>query len=142
MSYRDIFLNEDYDKCIDEFRKEIKEDKEEYDSAYYMLASILASNDIYLGLSIIKKSKLLNQESITSYLDKEGANLVNLLVESDEVKKVVVLLMFINSHKDCDMNDTESYLSFFEMIDSLYEIGYSSEIIKELTSIGHIIFKM
>ena len=142
MSYRDDFLNEEYDKCIDEFKKEIKEDKEEYDSAYYMLASILASNDIYLGLSIIKKSKLLNQESITAYLDKEGANLVNLLVENDEVKKVVVLLMFINSHKDCDMNDTESYLSFFEMIDSLYEIGYSSEIIKELTSIGHIIFKM
>lgn len=142
MSYRDDFLNEEYDKCIDEFKKEIKEDKEEYDSAYYMLASILASNDIYLGLSIIKKSKLLNQESITAYLDKEGANLVNLLVENDEVKKVVVLLMFINSHKDCDMNDTESYLSFFEMIDSLYEIGYSSEIIKELTNVGHIIFKM
>lgn len=142
MSYRDDLLNEEYDKCIDEFKKEIKEDKEEYDSAYYMLASILASNDIYLGLSIIKKSKLLNQESITAYLDKEGANLVNLLVENDEVKKVVVLLMFINSHKDCDMNDTESYLSFFEMIDSLYEIGYSSEIIKELTNVGHIIFKM
>lgn len=142
MNYRDEFLNEEYEKCIDDFKEEIKEDKENYNDAFYMLASILASNEIYLGLSIIKKSKLLNQESITSYLDKEGANLVNLVVEGDEVKKVAILLMFINNHKDCDINDTEVYLSYFEMIDSLYEIGYSNRIIKELTDVGHIIFKM
>ena len=142
INFQDAFLNEEYEKCIDTYKDEIKEDKENLVDAYYTLASIIASNDIYLGLSIIKKSKLLNDEEIKAYLDKEGANLVNLLVESDDMKKVVILLMFISSHKDCDMNDIEVGLSFFEMIDSLYEIGYSSNIIKELTSVGHMLFKM
>ena len=142
INFQDAFLNEEYEKCIDTYKDEIKEEKENLGDAYYMLASVIASNDIYLGLSIIKKSKLLNMVDITTYLDKEGANLINLLVESDDMKKVVILLMFINSHKDGDMNDVEVGLSFFEMIDSLYEIGYSSNIIKELTSVGHMLFKM
>ena len=142
INFQDAFLNEEYEKCIDTYKDEIKEEKENLGDAYYMLASVIASNDIYLGLSIIKKSKLLNMVDITTYLDKEGANLINLLVESDDMKKVVILLMFINSHKDGDMNDVEVGLSFFEMIDSLYEIGYSSNIIKEMTSVGHMLFKM
>ena len=142
INFQDAFLNEEYEKCIDTYKDEIKEEKENLGDAYYMLASVIASNDIYLGLSIIKKSKLLNMVDITTYLDKEGANLINLLVESDDMKKVVILLMFISSHKDGDMNDVEVGLSFFEMIDSLYEIGYSSNIIKELTSVGHMLFKM
>ena len=142
INFQDAFLNEEYEKCIDTYKDEIKEEKENLGDAYYMLASVIASNDIYLGLSIITKSKLLNMVDITTYLDKEGANLINLLVESDDMKKVIILLMFINSHKDGDMNDIEVGLSFFEMIDSLYEIGYSSNIIKELTSVGHMLFKI
>ena len=142
IDFKDLFLCEEYEKITSAFQEEIKEDKENLSDAYYMLASVIASNDIYLGLSIIKKSKILNKEEITSYLDKEGANLVNLLVESDEIKKVVILLTFINSHKECDMDEAEVGLSFFELIDSLYEIGYSSNIIKELTSVGHMLFKM
>ena len=142
IDFKDLFLCEEYEKITSAFQEEIKEDKENLSDAYYMLASVIASNDIYLGLSIIKKSKILNKEEITSYLDKEGANLVNLLVESDEIKKVVILLTFINSHKECDMDEAEVGLSFFELIDSLYEIGYSSSIIKELTSVGHMLFKM
>ena len=142
IDFKDLFLCEEYEKITSAFQEEIKEDKENLSDAYYMLASVIASNDIYLGLSIIKKSKILNKEEITSYLDKEGANLVNLLVESDEIKKVVILLTFINSHKECDMDEAEVGLSFFELIDSSYEIGYSSSIIKELTSVGHMLFKM
>ena len=142
IDFKDLFLCEEYEKITSAFQEEIKEDKENLSDAYYMLASVIASNDIYLGLSIIKKSKILNKEEITSYLDKEGANLVNLLVESDEIKKVVILLTFINSHKESDMDEAEVGLSFFELIDSLYEIGYSSSIIKELTSVGHMLFKM
>ena len=51
-------------------------------------------------------------------------------------------MMFINSHKESDVNDIDTGFSYFEMIGSLYEIGYSSSLIKELTSIGHELFKM
>lgn len=136
------FYSEDYDECINCFLEKMKEEQEDLHLAFYALLSTIGNNDLYLGLSIMKKSKILNNEAITSYLDKEGANLVNLLVEKEDVQKVVIVMMFINNHKENDMNETESSLSFFEMIGSLYEIGYSSSLIKELTSIGHMLFKM
>ena len=140
--YKQAFFNEEYDECINCFLERIKEEQEDLNLAFYALLSAVGNNDLYLGLSIEKKSKLLNSETIKSYLDKEAPTLVNLLVEKEDVQKVVIVMMFIDSHKDCDVNEPETGLSYFEMISSLYEIGYSSGLIKELTSIGHMLFKM
>ena len=46
INFQDAFLNEEYEKCIDTYKDEIKEDKENLVDAYYTLASIIASNSI------------------------------------------------------------------------------------------------
>ena len=140
--YALAFYNEEYVECINCFQERIKEEKEDLKIAFYALLSTIGENDLYLGLSLMKKSKLLNNEIIKSYLDIEAPSLVNLLVEKEDLQKVVIVMMFINSHKESDVNDVDTGLSYFEMIGSLYEIGYSSSLIKELTSIGHELFKM
>ena len=142
MDFKDLFLNEEYDTCISSFHELMKEEKEDLESCYYALLSLIGNNDLYQALSIIKKSKILNSELIKSYLDSEGANLINLLNENDEIKKVVIVINFISNHKEDDMADPNACMDYFEMIGSLYELGYASGIVKELTSIGHMLFKM
>ena len=139
---QDAFFNENYKDCILCFEELIELDKENLNSAYYALLSTIGENDLYHSLSLIKRSKLLSSSDVSGYLDKEGANLINLLVEDIDIQKVVIIMTFINNHKDCDMNDGDIGLCFFEMIGSLYELGYKASLIKELTSIGHMLFKM
>ena len=139
---QDAFFNEDYKDCILCFEELIELDKEDLNSAYYALLSTIGENDLYRGLSLIKRSKLLSNKEISEYLDKEGANLINLLVEDIDTQKVVIIMTYINNHINGDMNDADMGLCFFEMIGSLYELGYKASLIKELTSIGHMLFKM
>ena len=139
---QDAFFNEDYKDCILCFEELIELDKEDLNSAYYALLSTIGENDLYRGLSLIKRSKLLSNKEISEYLDKEGANLINLLVEDIDTQKVVIIMTYINNHISGDMNDADMGLCFFEMIGSLYELGYKASLIKELTSIGHMLFKM
>lgn len=139
---QDTFFNEEYKDCIRYFEELIELDKETLNSAYYALLSTIGENDLYHGLSLIKRSKLLSSKEVSDYLDKEGANLINLLIEDTDTQKVVIIMTYINNHKDCDMNETDMGLCFFEMIGNLYELGYKASLIKELTSIGHMLFKM
>ena len=142
LSLRDIFFSEEYQDCIDYYKDKVKNNSEDLESIYYALLSTMGLNDIYQGLSIVKKSELLNKKEIKDYLDLESASLINLLVENEDLQKVVIIIRFLNNHLNSDMNDAEVGMSFFEMIGSLYELGYKNTLIKKLTSIGHMLFKM
>lgn len=139
MLFKSLFYIEEYDDVIILYNKLIKYEIESYEGIYYTLLSCIANDDIFLGLSIIKKSILLNNEEIKCYREIDGANYINLLKENEDIEKALIVTLFVENHfNKCD----ELAVGYFENVGSLYEMGYSIEIVKELTTVGHMIFKI
>lgn len=140
-----LFYYEDFEEVIKIVSDLSKKEIESFSLIYYALLSSMASDDYYLGLSVLNKYKMMNKEEIKAYREIDGANYLNLLHEKEDMQKALLISLFLENQKDNNDNEEakmEIALNYFELLGSLYEMGYSNKVIKELTSIGHILFKI
>lgn len=143
-SIKELFFNEDYQGVIKLYNQ--LKDKEIYDFEYlyYALLACLGLDDAYLGLSIMKNNPLLENEELASLIETGGANFINILKCDEGMQKALFICLYLDYNKDYPsiLKNIEANINYFELIGSLYELGYSNNVIKELTNVGHIIFKI
>lgn len=141
---KEKFYQENFNEVIKIFNHLDELKIYDYNYLYYGLLACIGLDDIYLGLSIIKKYPLLNDEEIKNYLEVDGANYINILKLDINIQKALIVALYLLRNKDNEsiLKNIEANINYFELIGSLYEIGYDNSVIKELTNIGHIIFKI
>ena len=137
-----------YDDTILLGEELLKNGYESLHSIYFVLLSCLGRLDIFHGVSIISRSKLLNSLEIKEYRNFDGANYSNILsiTEKNEMLSLALIIVnFIEGLSRENMGEKEIdyeyvMLRSFEMIDTLYELGYSSNITNKLTENIKMIF--
>lgn len=120
----------------------LKKGYESFSSTLYVLLSCLGCCDIYHALSIIRRSKILNIPDINSYLATDGANYFNILKfdsNNGDIGLALVVANFIVGLSKEISNEKEIEKEYiliraFEVIDTLFEIGYSETSINKLTN--------
>ena len=141
---KELFYEEQYKDIIKIFNRLNDQELYDFEYLYYAILSCIALDDLYLGLSIIRNYPLLEDDEIKSYLEDDGANFINILKTNELVQKALIVCLYLDRNKNNTsiLKSIEANINYFELIGSLYEIGYSNNVIKELTNVGHIIFKI
>ena len=129
----------------------LKQNYESFDVYFYALASFIALKDIYQAVQMIRKSPMLSNESIKYYYSEESANYLNLHHLSKELYDMcgncLVLVNFIMELSKETLlvsSPDESYFMFrsFDLINTLYEIGYEEKDMKIFEQVMKIIFDL
>lgn len=147
---RATFVIGNYDEAILIANDLIAKNVETFTVIYYALLSALGNNDIYQAKSIIKKSQLLNSGEIKNLYSKDGANYSQLLTHVHSLPGLALALIITNFVEGLarelasGVEIDQEYLlfRFFDLINTLYEIGYPSVIIRELAKVMKIIFNI
>lgn len=141
---KDLFYQEKYSEVIKIYNQLNEKEIYDFKYLYYGLLSCIGLDDIYLALSMIKKYPLISEPEIKSYLEEDGANFINLLKLEEDIQKTLFVCLYLQGNKDNEsiLKNIEANINYFELIGSLYELGYNNNVIKELTNIGHMIFKI
>lgn len=117
---------------------------------FYVFASIIGNDDIYLAKKIIKKSKILNDPNIQFYYSEDGANYVNILGMNETVldnqAPCLIMINFINDlifeSLQKTLNENYVVMRAFDLINILYEDGASQELIELFINTLQIIFEI
>jgi hypothetical protein len=120
---------------------------ESMEMLYYLLLSALGERDLYLALSLIKNSKILNEPEIAEYHVWENTNYTNILmlpIHSLYSRLTLVLMVFcegLGREQSYGSNQDANYLyvRWFDLLNMLYEMGYPEEMMEELKNITTII---
>lgn len=129
----------------------IKKGYEDFDLYFYMLASLIAVQDIYQAKNLIRKSRLLNEEGIKFYHTNEGANYSNILTLSEEIfdqaAPCLLLVNFIHEVSkeiagDAEVDHEYLLFRFFDLINMIYELGYYYEVILKMDRVLMIVFQI
>ena len=141
---KELFFSEDYQGVIKTYNQYKENNSLDYNCLYYALLSCIGLDDIYLGLSIIKNCSLLHDEETNSLIEADGANFINMLKCNEDMQKALVICLYLENNKNNSsiLKNIEANINYFELIGSLYELGYNNNVIKELTNIGHMIYKI
>lgn len=141
---KELFYQEKYQEVVEIVNKLKKEEIYDFKYLYYGLFSCIGLDDIYLALSMIKKYPLLEDPEIKSFLEVDGANFINILKLDEDIQKALIVCLYLQGNKDTEsiLKNIEANINYFELIGSLYELGYNNNVIKELTNIGHVIYKI
>jgi hypothetical protein len=141
-------LFEDVIMLSDEY---IKQKYESFDAFYYALLSYIAVNDIYQAKNLIRRSTLLNTESIKYYYSQEGANYSNILGLSyalfEEAAPCLLIVNYITEIAGemagkVEVNHQYLLFRFFDLINMIYELGYDDDIISQLEQALKIVFQL
>ena len=135
-----FYLNR-YDELIILGEELNKKEYESWRELYYLLLACLGNSDIFYGMSIIKRSKILSDAKIKEFYRDDGSNYLNIgfTNELKTIEKLVLILVnFIEGIIVITQNkfvvDKEFLaIRILEMLDTLYELGSPEEIIEELT---------
>lgn len=135
-----FYLNR-YDELIILGEELNKKEYESWRELYYLLLACLGNSDIFYGMSIIKRSKILSDAKIKEFYRDDGSNYLNIgfTNELKTIEKLVLILVnFIEGLIVITQNkfvvDKEFLaIRILEMLDTLYELGSPEEIIEELT---------
>ncbi len=139
-----------YDQVIILYFEFLKNNIETDEILYYTLLAHIALVDIYQALSIINKSSILNDSSILEYLEVDGANYSNLIKTNKLAKEKQLVILITNFIKgiarelanNITIDQEYILLRLFDLINTLYEIGYYDELIQELLDVLKIIFEL
>lgn len=144
-----LFVSRHFNECVT-FAEELKKNEiEELKYIFYLFASLIALNDIYMAKSYINRSNILNTDYIKSMIEEDGANYSNIRnVENIDDIPCLLLLNYILSFdkegkeniKDFDEKEIRVY-KYFEMIDNIYSFNYDEEIVSYMINIASIIFE-
>lgn len=130
-----------YDEVILIGEELLKREYESNEELYYVLLSCLANDDIFHGLSLIKRSRIINNPLNEQYLSSDGANYSYLLQLPDKDNSfvllflIVLLIKAIGKEYNMGLNVDKRYIfdRFVEEVDLLYEMGYDKNIIDKLS---------
>ncbi len=143
-----MFYMNHYDELIILGEELNKKEYESWTGLYYLLLACLGNSDIFYGMSIIKRSKILLDEKIKEFYSEDGLSylsigLTNKLTTTEKLGLILVNFMeglFVPSQNKFVMNKEFLAIRVLEMLDTLYELGSSEEIINELTDKIKMIF--
>ena len=131
---------------VEELRKNEIEDMT---YSFYLLASLIGEDDIFMAKSYLKRSKLMNSNIVKAYIEEDGANYSNIL-NCDDVNNIPCLLLinYINEYEKEGITNEAGFkekdmriYKYFEMIDNIYNFGYDESIVSFMSSIGRILFE-
>ena len=125
-----FYLNR-YDELIILGEELNKKEYESWRELYYLLLACLGNSDIFYGMSIIKRSKILSDAKIKEFYRDDGSNYLNIgfTNELKTIEKLVLILVnFIEGLIVIAQNkfvvDKEFLaIRILEMLDTLYELG-------------------
>lgn len=129
----------------------IKNAYESFDLYFYMLASLVSLVDIYRANALIKKSDLLNEDTIKFYYQNHGANYSNILTLSQHLFfETTCCLLMVNYVLEVskevvgniDLDREYLLFRFFDLINMVYELGYDEWVIVKLEKTLKIMFEI
>ena len=115
---------------------------------YYLLLSYLGQKDLYGALALIKKSRLLQQKEYSAFHNPENANYAQLLnlPDADLYERLAILVMLYweslwreFSYDNCQ-DEALLLVRWFDLLNTLYELGYPKEMMDELQKVASIVF--
>lgn len=141
---KSYFYKEKYESVIMLVTELLRKEYERLECYYFLILSCLAVEDVYQGASIVKKSRLLNSPEIVIYWNDE-ATYSSLINCDDDLKKAGLMVQFLMELVKeitfgAPKEDGYIGLRYFELVNTLLEIGFSEEFIKELINIANVIF--
>ena len=139
-----MFYKGKYESVVSLVTSLQQKEYEKLEIYFYLLCSCLALEDIYQAASVVRKSSILNSNEVKMYWDEE-ATYSSILNCDKKVKKTYVMLRFMRELlKEISMNDNleDGYVGirYFELVNTLWEIGYEEAFVKELIEIANEIF--
>lgn len=147
---RATFTIGNYDEVILIGNELINKNIETFSILYYVLLATLGNDDIFQAKSIINKSKLLNNNEIKNLYTQDGANYSRLLAHCTTLPSFTLALIIVNFIEGIirefgrGINVNSEYLlyRFFDLINMLYELGYPTIIIRNLSNVMKLIFNI
>lgn len=124
---------------------------ETFDMIYHTLLSYLSYMDIYQARALIKKSKLLNKESIKQHFIDDGANYTKVIGLSDkqfnEMGYCLIIVIFINELSkemisSVTIDSRYMFLRYFDMVNTVYELSGDENLVTELARVLNWLFQI
>lgn len=139
-----MFFKEKYSSVVSLVTDLQNKEYEKIEMYFYLIAACLALEDILYASMLIKKSKLMNSNDICIYWN-DDATYSSLINCEDDLKKTCIFAKFLKELlKEVALNDCieDGYIGirYFELVNTLLEIGFSEDFIKELIEIANVIF--
>lgn len=137
-----------YHEVVRIYHSLFNKNKESFTILYYTLASLIANQDVYQGMHIIKTSNVLKEPTLEVFISREGANYNNLSnLDADAFGDVVLVLLLVNffeaiARESLSQGISRDYLlfRFYDMINIILEIGFEDRIINDLNELSQKIF--
>lgn len=123
---------------------------ESFNWYFYAFASLLGNEDFYYARSIIKKSQILNDATIQSYLSEDGANYSNILGMNDELLNTagpcLIMINFLNEligeTLTTFVDKKYVLMRYFDLLNILVEYGASIDLLDMLDNTIKICFDL
>lgn len=107
---------------------------------YYLLLGLIGNKKLNRAKGLIEESNLLSNNK--DYFEEDSASFTNLLSNDYSLQKVVIIALFLIRCTLFTNDYSELEINYYELISSLYELGYSKKVIDELNNDGFKIFKI
>ncbi len=145
-----MFNNRLFEKTINLIADLGKKELESCVWYFYTFACLIANKDFYYAKSIITKSKILSDKSLSYFIDVEEANynkIFNLHSELIEtIGPCLIMINFINElfseSLDKTLSDEYIVMRFFDLLNLLFEYGIEEEIIEQFEKVIEIIYEI
>ncbi|HBP26294.1 MAG TPA: hypothetical protein DD618_05010 [Acholeplasmatales bacterium] len=139
-----------FEETISAGRRLLSKNRETMGIIYYLILACLGKKDVFLAMSFIKKSRLLNRDEFREFHSRESSNYSTLWGRTDtDFDTMLALLMMIFTEglaREITIGSGEEpdflLVRYFDFLNSLCEIGYSHEIMNELQQAMAIIFDL
>lgn len=123
---------------------------ESFNWYFYAFASLLGNEDFYYARSIIKKSQILNDATIQSYLSEDGANYSNILGMNEELLNTagpcLIMINFLNEligeTLTTFVDKKYVLMRYFDLLNILVEYGASIDLLDMLDNTIKICFDL
>ncbi len=139
-----------FEPTIDIGRFLLAKNRESMGIMYFQILACLGKRDVFLAMSFIKKSRLLNRDEFLEFHSRESSNYSTLWgrMDTDFDTMLALLLMIFTEGiaREITIGSGEEpdflLVRYFDFLNSLCEIGYSKEIMSELQQAMAIIFDL
>lgn len=141
-----LFMEKKYDDVIYFINSLMRKEINDLQFCFYYLVSSIAIGDVFIAKSYLRKLNIINSEKVKDFISDGGANYVN--IKDQEFNDAIALLLinFIYTYEQpfLQKKNTEKqdlFFQYYEMIDTIYSLGYNDDIVDYLSNIGKMIFE-
>lgn len=140
-----------FDDVVTIYDELIKKDIESFDMIYHTLLSYLSYMDIYQARSLIKRSKLLNNELIKQFYINDGANYTAVINLNDKQFNqmgycLIIVIFIVELSKEMintlSIDSRYVFLRYFDMVNTVYELSGDTDLAQELARVLNRLFQI